>query len=60
MKNAVAMALELIGIAFLVVGYKKSNRNFLLLGAGLLWVGGSLGDNDIAGAYFAGRRAAGG
>ena len=52
MRNIISIMLEISGIIFLTIGYRKSNRNLMLLGAVLLWIGGSI--NDMVQGFFAG------
>ena len=52
MITAIAIIVEMIGILFLFLGYRKSNRNMMLLGAVLLWVGAAIG--DFLHGFFAG------
>ena len=44
MLNVLSLALEIIGLCLLVIGYGKSSRNILLTGAAVLWLGAALGD----------------
>jgi hypothetical protein len=55
MKTFISFALEISGIIVLTLGYRKSNRNLMLLGAVLLWTGGSV--NDMVHGYLAGYKA---
>jgi drug/metabolite transporter (DMT)-like permease len=44
MQTAVGIILEVVGVVLLIVGYRKSNRNLMLLAAVLLWLGSGLDD----------------
>jgi hypothetical protein len=44
MTTVLAYALQISGMVFLYLGYRKSNRNLMLAGAVLLWFGGGFDD----------------
>lgn len=42
--KVVEVILELLGVALLIIGYRKNRRNVLLAGALILWIGGGISD----------------
>jgi uncharacterized membrane protein (UPF0136 family) len=44
MMNILALVLQILGFVGLILGYSKKNRNIMLIGGLLLWLGASLSD----------------
>ena len=50
--NKISFALEILGLAGLIIGYSKKNRNLMLISGLVLWIGGSL--SDVVHGFIAG------
>jgi len=55
---AISIVLQLVGLVFLVMGFRKTNRNMLLGAALLLWFGA--GANDFIHGFIDGVQPGGG